>query len=129
MPLQPVENGPVLAPGKCVSCGSADFEKKWFDLQILIPRYGRVYLCEDCLVEVRDTLLDREDPAQARIEHLERANAAGNVAVAFLSDLRSNLERLDLFLAPDAEAEGSDDPGTEQGTSEPEKPAAKQGSK
>jgi hypothetical protein len=122
MPLQPAENGPVLSPGTCISCGSGDFEKKWFDLQITAPRVGRLYLCEDCLVEVRDVLLDRENPAVVRIEQLERANAAGNAAIAFLSDLSDRLGALDLFTAPDDSEAG-------EGTSESEEPVAKQGSK
>ncbi|MFF5977072.1 hypothetical protein ACFY7C_36830 [Streptomyces sp. NPDC012769] len=48
---------PILAPGKCVLCGSAGGDhRKFIDLGMKIDFYGRVYFCSYCIQEVLQKL-------------------------------------------------------------------------
>jgi hypothetical protein len=54
--MKVLENGPILAPGKCCVCGSQNLERKYVDLgveiQIAPKVFHVIYLCDLCVVEL-----------------------------------------------------------------------------
>lgn len=49
-----VVDTPYMAPGKCAHCGGTTNRdgRKYLDTGITVPRYGKIYLCSFCIVEI-----------------------------------------------------------------------------
>lgn len=47
---------PVLAPGKCAFCGSADDDRSYIDFGMQLDWYGAVYFCSFCIIEVSEAV-------------------------------------------------------------------------
>lgn len=43
---------PLVLPMKCAICFSSATDRKYVDLDISFDRYGRIYLCSSCILEV-----------------------------------------------------------------------------
>jgi hypothetical protein len=119
MALQLAQYGPVTAPGKCVSCGAADFDRKYIDLGFDIDFYGRVYTCIECFSQgVEELGLHPNNDLKLRIIELETALEEANARAFDPGNLLGGIS--DLIASVDQDAlesvrRGSnDDPGAEK---------------
>lgn len=100
---------PILAPGKCVQCGSSKHDRKYVDLGIDFetgPGFNWViYLCTFCLAELFDIAMDdktlerlireRLNPpvAESRSDFIESVVAQGDTVDSDSSDRLAAVEQ------------------------------------
>lgn len=110
-------NRPLLTPGNCAVCGAVD--KKVLDFGLDLEWYGRVYICEDCGVQIGTAFgsVPKEDFATLRIEKrrleqrmLEVEDALKKVLTDADSIINSGLAGVHRLLYADGIS--SDDPKT-----------------
>lgn len=85
-----INDMPVLAPYKCVSCSSGygGDGRKFVDTSIHVHQYGQVYICQHCMVEIARELNiipwipQRE--LELRVGRLEEENVRLRSALASL---------------------------------------------
>lgn len=120
--FQLLEQGQLLLPGKCISCGTVSIDRKYVDLEISVDFFGQIYFCTECFAAIAydlnwvrqsdfEDLNTRLDGILEGLERLRRENEAlkNVLAIVFankfsdVDDIRMYTDKL-LFDVLDAKA-------------------------